>query len=119
VTELLSQDEDYYGNSFFAVGPTQYIIGYFTIYMSIQSFEGIVGSTLSKVVPTALASGTLNSGLLATLVDTFARTCADLFICLCGLMNLRELINLLFIPGAIILATCLVMVRKYYDLLAV
>ena len=119
LTDLLSRDENYGKDSFFAVGPVDYIIGYFTIYMSIQSFEGIVGSTLSKVVPTALASGTLNSGLLATLVDTFGRTCGDLFISLCGLLNLRQLINLLFIPGAIVLATCLVVVRKHYDLLAV
>ena len=119
LTDLVSHDEDYGDHSFLAVGPFDYIIGYFTIYMSIQSFEGIVGSTLSKVVPTALASGTLNSGLLATLVDTFGRTCGDLFICLCGLINLRQLINLLFIPGAIVLATCLVVVRKNYDLLAV
>lgn len=120
LTDLFNQADNHYNSeNFFAVGPKQYILGYFLVYTSIQSFEGIVGSTLSKVVPTTLASGTLNSGLLATLVDTFGRTCGDLFISICAFIDLRELMNLLFIPGAIILATCLVVVRKYYDVLAV
>ena len=54
----------------FAVHPPRYVAGYFLAFCSIQSFEGVIGSTLSKVIPTALASGTFNSGLLATLVDT-------------------------------------------------
>lgn len=120
ITDLVN-DESYHYNedNLFSVGHRRYVLGYFTIYMAIQSFEGIIGSALSKLIPTALASGTVNSGLLATLVDTFGRTCGDLFICLCGFINLRELMNLLFIPGAIILSTCLFVVRKYYDVLAV
>lgn len=47
-----------------AVGPQRFIAGYLMSYLSIQSFEGVIGSCLSKVIPTALASGTLNSGLL-------------------------------------------------------
>jgi hypothetical protein len=47
-----------------AVTPARFVCGYFISYISIQSFEGVIGSTLSKVIPTALASGTLNSGLL-------------------------------------------------------
>lgn len=119
-TDLINTDSNRYNDdSFFAVGPHRYILGYCLIYMSIQSLEGVIGSALSKLIPTALASGTLNSGLLATLVDTMGRTCGDLFISLCGFINLRQLINLLFIPGAIILTTCLLVVRRYYDLLAV
>ncbi|KAG7344808.1 putative sugar transporter [Nitzschia inconspicua] len=102
-----------------SVGPGQYVAGYFITYMSIQSFEGIIGSALSKVIPTALATGTFNSGLLATLTDTFGRSCGDLFISLMGTINIDQLMNLLFLPGVLILFTCLFMVRKYYDLLAV
>jgi hypothetical protein len=102
-----------------SVGPMRYVMGYFVTYLSIQSFEGIIGSALSKLIPTALAQGTFNSGLLATLVDTFGRSCGDLFISLMGFWNIRQLMNLLFVPGVLILATCLVIVRKYYDLLAV
>jgi hypothetical protein len=49
-----------------AVSPQRYVSGYFLTYISIQSFEGVIGSALSKVIPTALASGTFNSGLLAS-----------------------------------------------------
>jgi hypothetical protein len=102
-----------------AVSPRRYVLGYFLVYSSIQCFEGIIGSALSKVIPTALASGTLNSGLLATLVDTFGRACGDLFISMVGFINLRQLMNLLFIPGFFIMLTCLVVIRKFYDILAV
>jgi len=115
---------DYYDlfngvNHFHSVGPGQYVTGYFVTYVSIQSFEGVIGSALSKVIPTALATGTFNSGLLATLVDTFGRFCGDMFISLMGCINIEQLMNLLFIPGVLILCTCLFIVRKYYDLLAV
>jgi hypothetical protein len=115
---------DYYdlfngANHIHSVGPGQYVAGYFITYVSIQSFEGIIGSALSKVIPTALATGTFNSGLLATLVDTFGRSCGDLFISLMGFINIDQLMNLLFIPGVVILCTCLFVVRKHYDLLAV
>lgn len=102
-----------------SVMPQRYVLGYFLVYSSIQCFEGIIGSTLSKVIPTALASGTLNSGLLATLVDTFGRACGDMFISVVGFINLRQLMDLLFIPGFGILMACLVVIRKFYDILAV
>lgn len=102
-----------------AVGPHRYVIGYFLTYISIQSFEGVLGSALSKVIPTALASGTLNSGLLATLVDSFGRACGDIFISMVGFISLRQLMNLLFIPGFSILLLCLILIRKHYDILAV
>lgn len=104
---------------FWSVGPSRYVSGYFVTYLSIQSFEGVIGSALSKLIPTALAQGTFNSGLLATLVDTFGRSCGDLFISLMGFWNIRQLMNLLFLPGVMILGTCLIFVRKFYDLLAV
>ena len=102
-----------------AVSPTRYVIGYFLTYSPIQCFEGIIGSALSKVIPTALASGTLNSGLLATLVDTFGRACGDIFISLAGFIKLRQLMNLLFIPGFLIMLSCLVVIRKFHDVLAI
>eukprot|EP00536_Pseudo-nitzschia_multiseries_P007807 jgi/Psemu1/305252/fgenesh1_kg.188_\ len=112
-------ERTYNKNLWWSVGPTQYVIGYFVTYVSVQSFEGIIGSALSKLIPTALATGTFNSGLLATLVDTSGRSCGDLFIALMGFWNIRQLMNLLFVPGVVVLLTCLVIVRRYYDLLAV
>ena len=102
-----------------AVTPQRYIAGYFVSYISIQAFEGVIGSTLSKVIPTALASGTFNSGLLATLVDTFGRACGDIFISAVGFINLRQLMNLLFIPGFSIMFTCLVLIERFRDMLSV
>ena len=102
-----------------AVAPRRYICGYFLSYLSIQAFEGVIGSTLSKVIPTALASGTFNSGLLATLVDTFGRTCGDLFISAAGFLSLRQLMNLLFIPGFAIMLSCLIIIERCRDLLSV
>jgi len=120
LSDLVAAPTPHYNiNHPLAVGPHRYIVGYFLAYISIQSFEGVIGSTLSKVIPTALASGTVNSGLLATLVDTFGRSCGDLFISLCGFINLRQLMNLLFIPGFFIMLTCLVVIERYRDLLAV
>jgi len=102
-----------------AVTPTRYVVGYFISYIFIQSFEGVIGSALSKVIPTLLASGTFNSGLLATLVDTLGRANGDLFISLMGWLNLRQLMNLLFIPAFLVLLLCLIIIRRHYDLLAV
>jgi Major Facilitator Superfamily len=102
-----------------AVSPKRYICGYFLSYISIQAFEGVIGSTLSKVIPTALASGTFNSGLLATLVDTFGRACGDLFISAAGFISMRQLMNLLFIPGFIIMLSCLIVIERCRDLLSV
>jgi hypothetical protein len=110
---------DYNQGHVLAVSPQRYIAGYFLVYLSIQSFEGVIGSTLSKVIPTSLASGTFNSGLLATLVDTSGRACGDLFISAVGFIQLRQLMNLLFIPGFLIMFTCLVVIVRYRDMLSV
>jgi len=129
----------------FAVHPPRYVTGYFLAFCSIQCFEGVIGSTLSKVIPTALASGTLNSGLLATLVDTvrenlllcctvllrffltphafltlqLGRAVGDVFIFVVGSINIRQLMNLLFIPAFCVLFTCLIVIRRNYTTLAV
>jgi hypothetical protein len=120
VSDLIDSNSKHYNEGdWLAVNPVRYVMGYFLVYISIQSFEGVIGSALSKVIPTALASGTFNSGLLATLTDTFGRSCGDLFISLVAFISLRQLMNLLFIPGVCILIICLIVVRRYYDLLAV
>ena len=120
LTDLVSTPTHTHNNGHvLAVSPTRYVIGYFLTYSPIQCFEGIIGSALSKVIPTALASGTLNSGLLATLVDTFGRACGDIFISMAGFLNLRQLMNLLFIPGFLIMLSCLVIIRKFHDVLAI
>jgi hypothetical protein len=120
LSDLVATPTRYYNaGHILAVGPPRYILGYFLSYISVQAFEGVIGSTLSKVIPTALASGTFNSGLLATLVDTFGRSCGDLFISAAGFVSLRQLMNLLFIPGFAILLTCLIVIERSRDMLSV
>eukprot|EP00970_Alexandrium_tamarense_P008475 scaffold1618_cov196-Alexandrium_tamarense.AAC.35 len=71
VTDFVSTETDTFNEgSALAVGPRRYIAGYLLVFCSVQAFDGVVGSVLSKVIPTALATGTLNSGLLATVVGT-------------------------------------------------
>lgn len=53
-----------------AVGPRRYITGSLIAFSGIEACESYVASLMSKVVPSPLAAGTFNSGLLATLVAT-------------------------------------------------
>lgn len=118
---LSTQGQNYRYNDghWLAVSPQRYVAGYFLTYIAIQTFEGVIGSTLSKVIPTQLASGTFNSGLLATLVDTFGRTCGDNFITMAGLLSIRQIMNLLFVPSFLILCGCLLLIGRCKDMLAV
>ena len=58
-----------------AVGPVRYILGSLIAFSGIEACESYVASLMSKVVPSALAVGTFNSGLLATLVGTVSSFC--------------------------------------------
>lgn len=53
-----------------AVGPHRYIAGSLVAFSGVEACESYIASLISKVVPSALAQGTFNSGLLATLVGT-------------------------------------------------
>ena len=62
VTDMMSTETETYNEGHpLAVGPYRYIAGYLLVFCSVQAFDGVVGSVLSKVIPTALASGTLVS----------------------------------------------------------
>jgi hypothetical protein len=61
-SDFVSTDSDTYNEgNWLAVGPYRYIAGYLLVFCSVQAFDGVVGSVLSKVIPTALATGTLVS----------------------------------------------------------
>jgi len=110
-TDFVSADTDTYNEEdIFAVGPSRYYAGYLLVFCSVQAFDGVVGSVLSKVIPTALAAGTLNSGLLATIVGTLGRALGDAFITTVGYINLRQVQNLLFVPSFVILCFDLILV---------
>ena len=67
--------ETYNEGSFFAVGPWRYMLGYSLVVCSVQAFDGVAGSALSKVIPTSFAAGTLNSGLGESEVDVLHIFC--------------------------------------------
>lgn len=71
-TDLYSygDTETYNEDLWLSVGPVKYIIGSIIAFSGIEACESYVASLMSKVVPSALAVGTFNSGLLATLVGT-------------------------------------------------
>jgi len=116
VTDMVSTETETYNEGHpLAVGPYRYIAGYLLVFCSVQAFDGVVGSVLSKVIPTALASGTLNSGLLATVIGTFGRACGDVFITSVGYINIRQIMNLLFVPSFVILMLDLVLICYNYD----
>jgi len=117
-TDFVSTDTDTYNEGdIFAVGPGRYYAGYLLVFCSVQAFDGVVGSVLSKVIPTALAAGTLNSGLLATIVGTLGRALGDAFITAVGYIDLRQVNNLLFVPSFVILVADLVLVFMMKDTL--
>lgn len=70
-------------------------------------------------VPSALAVGTFNSGLLATLVGTGGRAVGDLFITAMGLISIRNLLNLLIIPGIVLMLLGMFLLWRNYKIVAV
>ena len=65
-----SEEVGYNAGAPLAVGPVRYIAGSMIAFGAVEVNESFMASLLSKVVPSALATGTLNSGLLLTLVGT-------------------------------------------------
>eukprot|EP00957_Ditylum_brightwellii_P177577 13525858-Ditylum_brightwellii.AAC.1 len=78
-----------------AVGPARYIIGSLIAFSGIEACECFVASILSKVVPSALAAGTFNSGLLETLVSVGGASVGGGIITIMGLISIRNILNLL------------------------
>jgi len=121
LTDLL--DHESYGtynyDSTFSVGPIQYIIGSLIAFSGVEACESFVASLMSKCVPSALAVGTFNSGLLATLVGTGGRAVGDLFITVMGLISIRNLLNLLLIPGLTLMLLSMFILYKNYKIVAV
>ena len=67
---VLDNEDGYNDDAFLAVGPHRFIAGQIISFSSINVFESVVQSTLSKVVPLALAQGTFNSGFIVTTLAT-------------------------------------------------
>mmetsp|Transcript_2983 Transcript_2983/g.8139 ORF Transcript_2983/g.8139 Transcript_2983/m.8139 type:complete len:883 (-) Transcript_2983:1081-3729(-) len=103
----------------FAVGPAQYVVGSLIAFSGVEACESFVASLMSKCVPSTLAVGTFNSGLLATLVGTGGRATGDLFITVMGLISIRNLLNLLIVPGLALMLLSMFLLWKNYKIVAV
>lgn len=102
-----------------STGPVQYVIGSLIAFSGVEACESFVASLMSKCVPSALAVGTFNSGLLATLVGTGGRAVGDLFITAMGLISIRNLLNLLIIPGLTLMLLSMFLLWRNYKIVAV
>ena len=114
-----ASSDTYNEDNWLSVGPIRYIIGSLIAFSGIESCESFVASLMSKVVPSSLAVGTFNSGLLATLVGTGGRAVGDLFITLMGLCSIRNLLNLLILPGLFLMLYSIYLLRRNYTIVAV
>lgn len=120
VTDFVSTETDTYNEGHpLAVGPIRYIVGCMVAFSGIEACESFVASLMSKLVPSALAVGTFNSGLLTTLVGTSGRACGDLLITALGSWSIRNLLNLLIVPSTGLVITSILLVLRNYNDLAV
>lgn len=70
-TDFVNHDNKGYNEGhWLAVGPVNYIVASLIAISGIEACKSYVASLISKVVPSALALDTFNSGLLTTLVRT-------------------------------------------------
>ena len=70
-TDLANQDNyTYNSDNWLSTNSFDYIAGCLISFSGIEANETFVASLMSKVVPSSLATGTFNAGLLATLVGT-------------------------------------------------
>jgi len=119
LTDFVSTETEMYNEGhWLAVGPARYITGSIIAFSGIEACESFVASLMSKVVPSALAVGTFNSGLLETLVGTWGRAMADLIITTMALISLRQLLNLLVIPASLLVVISIALIRVNYEELA-
>jgi len=115
-----ADENDTYNEGYpLAIGPVRYIIGSLVTFSSIEANESYVASMMSKLLPSQLAVGTFNSGLLIILVAMSARATADIFITILGSISIRYLLNMLIIPSTCLVATSLLLVWRNFEALAV
>merc|ERR1711983_675589 len=112
-----SVDDGYNSYNPYSIGPTRYIVGSIVAFSAVEVNESFLASLLSKVVPSALATGTCNSGLLLTLVGTGGRAVGDLFLTAMGYISLRNLLNLVIVPAVFFVAISILIVLMNYNIL--
>lgn len=101
-------------------GRPVYLIFLSAIFLGTIILEGVDTSVMAKVTPPALNRAFLNSGLLATLVGTLGRVCADSVITLGALADrhiFTDFVNATFFPMIPMILFCFYLVKRYYEFL--
>jgi len=121
VTDLMNYHASMTYNEYFmfATGEFSYVAGSLIAFIGVEVCESFTASMMSKVVPSKMAKGTFNAGLLETLVGTGGRAIGDLFVTAMGLLSIRNLLNLLILPGMGLVASSIIMILWNYELLDV
>jgi MFS family permease len=92
----------------------QYIGCYIIIFLGANMLEGPNMALLSKTLPKRWAKGTFNSGLLATEAGTFGRVVGDFVISAAGIVALDRVLDLTFIPTAVLVGVTLLVCCRLY-----
>jgi hypothetical protein len=121
LSDLINYHTSMTYNEYFllSTGPVGYVTGSLIAFIGVEVCESFTASMMSKVVPSKMAKGTFNAGLLETLVGTGGRAFGDLFVTLMGLVSIRNLLNLLILPGMGLVASSIIMILWNYELLGV
>ncbi|KAK1740217.1 MFS transporter [Skeletonema marinoi] len=121
LSDLMNYHTSVTYNEYFmlSTGPFSYVTGSLIAFIGVEVCESFTASMMSKVVPSKMAKGTFNAGLLETLVGTGGRAMGDLFVTVMGLISIRNLLNLLILPGMGLVASSIIMILWNYELLGV
>ena len=120
-TDLIGYHDSEQYNEFYmlSTGPFRYVAGSRIAFVGVEVCESFSASMMSKVIPSKMAKGTFNAGLLETLVGTGGRAMGDIFVTAMGYISIRNLLNLLILPGMGLVASSIIMILWNYDLLGV
>jgi len=105
---------DYGGDEEGEYSETRFIMGGFFIFVACNALEGPTMGLLSKTIPSSMARGTLNAGLLATEAGTIGRVMGDFWLSMAAFEGMETMLDRTFEPmGVMVLVTCFLTLWSY------
>jgi MFS family permease len=98
---------------------SQYTLGTVLMFIGMNMDDGVTASLLSKVLPTYMARGIFNAGLIVTFAGSSARGVGGFLIAFAGWINSSSIENLLFIPLSCFSLLALIVFSLFYRRLKV
>jgi hypothetical protein len=89
------------------------------MFIGMNMDDGVTASLLSKVLPTYMARGIFNAGLIVTFAGSSARGVGGFLIAFAGWINSSSIENLLFIPLSCFSLLALIVFSLFYRRLKV